>query len=68
MRASRTGAAGEAGDRTGRRLHLARGHFKDFRNGPGLFGKYKGIYWWDQQMRGSGDLGEVKKGYNVHAE
>lgn len=33
-------------------LHFARGHFKDFRNGPGLFGKYKALYWWGPQLRG----------------
>jgi hypothetical protein len=33
-------------------LHICRGHFKDFRDGPGLFGKHKGVYWWEGSVRG----------------
>lgn len=46
-------------------LHLCRGHFKDFSHGGGLFGKYKGRYWWDHQMRGSKEVGVVAKDYKV---
>lgn len=46
-------------------LHICRGHFKDFRNGAGLFGKYKGLYWWDSQVRGNKNHGTVSKNYNV---
>jgi hypothetical protein len=28
-----------------RALHICRGHFKDYRDGRGLFGKYQGLYW-----------------------
>lgn len=31
---------------------IVRGHFKDFSRGAGLFGKYKGMYWWDQRVTG----------------
>lgn len=48
-----------------RALHIARGHFKDYRNGTGLFGKYQDIYWWDMQVRGSASVGEVIKDYRV---
>ena len=48
-----------------RALHIARGHFKDYRNGPGLFGKYQGLYWWDMHVRGSADAGLVVKDYQV---
>lgn len=48
-----------------RALHIARGHFKDYRDGPGLFGKYKGLYWWDMHVRGSADSGVVVKDYKV---
>jgi len=34
-------------------LHICRGHFKDFSKGSGLFGKYKGLYWWEQSLRGT---------------
>lgn len=54
-------------EKTGLRqaLHICRGHFKDFSKGTGLFGKYKGLYWWDSQVRGSHTEGIVDKDYNV---
>jgi hypothetical protein len=48
-----------------RRLHICRGHFKDYREGKGLFGKYKDVYWWDQQLRGDLDQGIIVKDYVV---
>lgn len=45
--------------------HLCRGHFKDFSHGAGLFGRYKGRYWWGSQARGSKEAGEVIKDYTV---
>ncbi len=59
----REGAEGGAG--LAKAMHIARGHFKDFRNGKGLFGRYKGTYWWPQHLRGNAEEGEVKKGYRV---
>lgn len=44
-------------------LHLCRGHFKDFREGGGLFGRHKGLYWWDAAVRGSVKHGVVAKDY-----
>jgi hypothetical protein len=49
------------------RLHICRGHFKDYRAGRGLFGKYCGMFWWDMHLRGDGASGEVKKDYMVAA-
>jgi len=46
-------------------LHICRGHFKDFSNGEGLFGKYKGMYWWNSQVRGNRKHGIVQKDYSV---
>lgn len=46
-------------------LHICRGHFKDFSQGNGLFGKNKGLYWWDQHMRGDESAGLVIKDYNI---
>lgn len=46
-------------------LHLCRGHFKDFRQGPGLFGKHRGLYWWDSQARGNIEKGQILKDYRV---
>jgi hypothetical protein len=41
-------------------LHICRGHFKDFSKGNGLFGRNKGLYWWDSQIRGHREIGAVK--------
>lgn len=43
-------------------LHICRGHFKDYRE-HGLFGRYKGIYWWNQSLRGSKERGVMIKDY-----
>lgn len=45
-------------------LHICRGHFKDFRN-HGLFGKHKGMFWWDMNLRGSSKYGTIKKDYQI---
>ena len=50
------------------RLHICRGHFKDYRNGRGLFGKYRGMFWWEMHVRGDKAQGEVKKDYSVIAQ
>lgn len=49
------------------RLHICRGHFKDFRHGAGLFGKYRDIFWWDQHLRGDVHEGVVVNDYEVQA-
>lgn len=46
-------------------LHICRGHFKDFSRGAGLFGKFKGLYWWDSQLRGNAKYGRVDKDYSI---
>lgn len=46
-------------------LHIVRGHFKDYRDGPGLFGKYPGLYWWNMHTRGDAEFGEIDKDYEV---
>lgn len=50
-----------------RPMTIVRGHFKDFRDGKGLFGKYKDIYWWDQHVIGDPELGVIEKDYKVLA-
>jgi hypothetical protein len=47
-------------------LHICRGHFKDYSKGGGLFGKLKGLYWWDSHVRGDPAQGAVVKDYNVN--
>jgi hypothetical protein len=45
-------------------LHICRGHFKDYRE-RGLFGKVKGLFWWDMYIRGEPNQGSVGKDYTV---
>lgn len=45
-------------------MHICRGHFKDYRQ-RGLFGKIKGVFWWDQALRGDETKGVIYKSYNV---
>lgn len=64
-------AAGEnqgAGSSVKRALHFVRGHFKDFSQGKGLFGKYQGLYWWHDQARGDANKGVIDKDYRVKYE
>lgn len=49
-------------------LHICRGHFKDYMEGPGLFGKVHGIFWWDAHIRGDKKLGMALKDYEVKSE
>jgi hypothetical protein len=49
-------------------LHICRGHFRDYTQGRGLFGKHKGLYWVDQHMRGSSKQGITVKDYAVHSK
>lgn len=49
-----------------KRLHICRGHFKDYRNGRGLFGKYRGMFWWEMHVRGDKKAGSVNKDYAVN--
>lgn len=48
-------------------MHIRRGYFGDYRDGRGLFGRWHGIFWWDQTVRGRADSGLVQKEYVVHA-
>jgi hypothetical protein len=46
-------------------LHVCRGHFKDYRDGAGLFGRVKGLFWWEQSLRGNVANGVHVKDYRV---
>lgn len=46
-------------------LHIVRGHFADYSNGAGLFGKYKGRYWVSSHLRGNPEVGVTEKDYSV---
>lgn len=46
-------------------LHICRGHFADYREGRGLFGKYQGVFWIPQHLRGSVQQGITSKDYHI---
>lgn len=46
-------------------LHICRGHFADYREGRGLFGKHHGVYWVDSHVRGRDRKRAVVKDYAV---
>ena len=48
---------------TRQRLHLCRGHFKEYTEDAPLFGRCTGRYWWQPQVRGKAALGIVDKDY-----
>lgn len=47
------------------RRHVKRGHMKDYRKNKGLFGKYKGVWYWGPQLVGSATDGVVISDYEV---
>ena len=54
------------GDGTTQRLHKKRGHMKDYRRGKGLFGRYKGVWFWGDTIAGSEEEGVVVSDYEVN--
>ena len=48
-------------------LSVCRGHFANYTEGKGLFGKYHGQFWIPQHVRGSANQGVVTKDYAVNA-
>lgn len=55
----------DAGEALPLALHGVRGHFADYRDGRGLFGKHRGLYYINQHLRGKAEAGEVVKDYSV---
>lgn len=53
----------EHSDGIAKAAHLRRGHFRDYTEGRGLFGRVKGLFWFDSTfVKGTG---KVDKEYNV---
>jgi len=48
-----------------RAFHMVRGHFADYRDGAGLFGRVHGVFWVPAHARGSKDAGVVNKDYSI---
>lgn len=59
------GAEGLPGDGSTPRRHKKRGHMKDYRGGKGLFGRYKGVWYWGPTLAGSAEEGVVVSDYEV---
>ncbi|CCK81223.1 hypothetical protein [Desulfobacula toluolica] len=49
------------------KIHLCRGHFKNYTKDSPLFGKYTGLYWWQPHVRGNKSEGMVVKDYKIEA-
>ncbi|MHB8136639.1 MAG: hypothetical protein ACYDH1_20700 [Anaerolineaceae bacterium] len=47
------------------RIHLCRGHFKNYTKESPLFGRYTGLYWWEPHIRGDKNEGIVIKDYKI---
>jgi hypothetical protein len=60
----RRSAQAGGGNGSGHSLHICRAHFKDYRE-RGLFGKHKGIFWWDAAVRGHISRGVTFKEYDL---
>lgn len=50
---------------TKKALHICRGHFANYQEGRGLFGKYHGNYWIPMHVKGSKARGVVSKDYKL---
>jgi len=47
------------------KIHLCRGHFKNYTKDAPLFGRYTGLYWWQPHVRGDKKEGMVVKAYEI---
>ena len=54
-----------AADGSTPRRHKKRGHIKDYRRGKGLFGRYKGVWYWGPSLAGSETEGVIVSDYEV---
>jgi hypothetical protein len=63
----RSASASGGEDRSGKALHICRGHFKTYaEGGAGLFGKGRtGTFWVPSHTRGSDEHGQVTKSYTI---
>ncbi len=48
------------------RVHLCRGHFKEYTSEHPLFGRLTGLYWWQPHVRGQNREGIVMKEYSLN--
>jgi hypothetical protein len=50
------------------RIHLCRGHFKEYTTEHPLLGRFTGLYWWQPHVRGQNKDGIVMKDYSVKSK
>jgi len=50
------------------RVHLCRGHFKEYTEKHPLFGRLTGLYWWQPHVRGQNKEGIVMKDYKIKTQ
>jgi len=50
------------------RVHLCRGHFKEYTEEHPLFGRLTGLYWWQPHVRGQNKDGIVMKDYKIKTQ
>lgn len=60
-------AVAGAGNTSQKRLHIVRGHFADYTEGGGLFGKLHGRYYIAPHVRGNVERGTITKDYRLRA-
>lgn len=53
-------ASSSHGSGSSKRATIRRGHFKNYKEGAGLFGKIHGLYWWDQFIEGEASQAAYK--------
>lgn len=59
------GTAISGSGNTQHRLHLCRGHWKEYTANSPLFGRFTGRYWWQAHVRGNAERGVIEKGYKL---
>jgi hypothetical protein len=64
-RVLRTEGGQAAGTSLPKAMHICRGHFKTFDEKP-LFGKHRGMFFWEDQVRAKRSKRAVAKRYDVH--
>lgn len=67
-RSNSTDINNDDSDKSDRRLHFCRGHFKTYSKSNPLFGKHIGRYWWPSQIKGNKEIGFVLKDYSIKTE
>lgn len=63
--AKRTKEGKDTANPGAQRLHVCRGHFKEYTADAPLLGKAVGRYWWQPMVRGHVKNGIVDKDYNI---